>query len=195
MGEYMKKMMWFTLILSFIGNLFIHSVVLAENLPEAGGTLPAFSLPIPKDPSLKAYLGLSGEGLFRIREIKTQVLIIEIFSMYCPHCQKEAPRINELYELIEKHSDLRGKIKIIGIGAGNTPFEVETFKKTYKIPFPLFSDRDYTLHKLFGEVRTPYFIVVKFNEDGTHKIVHAQLGGYPGAEPFLELVRKVSGLN
>ncbi|MGB9630189.1 MAG: peroxiredoxin family protein [Thermodesulfobacteriota bacterium] len=167
----------------------------ANKPPQPGEALPTFSLPIPKDPSEKSYLGLLGEGIFKIPQIKTKTLVIEIFSMYCPHCQKDALRINELYELIEKNPDLKGKIKIIGIGAGNTPFEVETFKKTYHIPFPLFSDRDYTLHKLFGEVRTPYFLVVKINEDGSHQIVHAQLGGYPGPENFLELVRKASGLN
>lgn len=115
--------------------------------------------------------------------------------MYCPHCQKDAPRVNELYERIEGNPDLKGKIKLIGIGVGNTPFEVETFKKTYKIPFPLFSDRDYRLHKLLGEVRTPYFIVLKIYGDGGHRIVHSQSGGFPGAEPFLELIQKVAELN
>lgn len=191
----MKKILGLIFVFSLLAYSTLALLASPIRPPQKGETLPSFSLPIPKDLSLKEYLGLSGEGLFRIPEIKTKVLIIEIFSMYCPHCQKDAPRINELYDLFEKNPDLKGKIKIIGIGAGNTPFEVETFKKTYRIPFPLFSDRDYTLHKLFGEVRTPYFIVVKFNEDGTHKIVHAQLGGYPGAEAFLELVLKTSESN
>jgi peroxiredoxin len=122
------------------------------------------------------------------------VVIVEIFSMYCPYCQKDAPGINELYRLIESNPDLKNKIKIIGIGAGNSPYEVAVFKKTYNVPFPLFSDKDFTIHKGYGEVRTPYFMVVKINEDRTHQIVHTQLGEYPGPEPFLELVRKASGL-
>ncbi|MGQ9509432.1 MAG: peroxiredoxin family protein [Thermodesulfobacteriota bacterium] len=162
--------------------------------PGKGEPFPPISLPIPKNPSEKSYLGLSGDGLFKIPQIKTKVLIIEIFSMYCPHCQKDAPGVNELYDRIERNQDLKGKIKLIGIGVGNTPFEVEMFKKTYQIPFPLFSDRDYTLHKAFGEVRTPYFMIGKIKEDGTSEIVHTQLGGYLGAEAFLELAQKVSGL-
>ncbi len=162
--------------------------------PEKGEPFPSIQLPIPKNPSEKVYLGLSGEGLFKIPQIKTKILIVEIFSMYCPHCQKEAPGVNELYDRIERNPDLKGKIKLIGIGVGNTPFEVEMFKKTYQIPFPLFPDRDYLLHKAFGEVRTPYFMVVKIKEEGASEIVHTQLGGYPGAEAFLELVQKVSGL-
>lgn len=162
--------------------------------PEKGEPLPVFNLPIPKNPAEKAYLGLSGDGFFKIPQIKAKVVIIKIYSMYCPFCQKDAPGVNELYQLIEKNPDLRGKIKMIGIGAGNTPFEVETYKKTYSVPFPLFPDKDFSIHKICGEVRTPYFIVVKINDDGSHQIVHSQLGNYPGAEPFLEIALKASGL-
>jgi thiol-disulfide isomerase/thioredoxin len=166
----------------------------ANKPPEKGGLLPTVTLPIPKSPGEKGYLGLSGDGLFKIPQIKAKVAIVEIFSMYCPYCQKDAPGVNELYNLIEKNTDLKNKIKLIGIGAGNTPYEMEVYKKTYAVPFPLFPDKDFTIHKAYGEVRTPYFIIVKINEDGTHQIVHAQLGEYPGAEPFLKLVIKTSGL-
>jgi len=33
-------------------------------------------------------------------------------------------------------------------------------------------------------VRTPYYIVVKINEDKTHQIVHSQLGDYREPNPF-----------
>jgi len=170
------------------------SLSAAEKPPEKGGVLPMINLPIPKSPDEKSYLGLSGDGFFRIPKIKTKVVIIEIFSMYCPYCQKDAPRINELYQMIEKDSDLRTKIKVIGIGAGNSSYEVSIFKKTYAVPFPLFPDKDFTIHKALGEVRTPYFIGVKINDDGTHQIIHTQLGDFQGAEPFLELILKASGL-
>ena len=166
----------------------------ANKPPQKGEGLPVINLPVPKNPDEKTYLGLSGIGFFKIPQIKTSAVIVEIFSMYCPYCQKDAPGVNELYRLIENNPDIKNKIKIIGIGAGNSSYEVEVFKKTYNVPFPLFPDKDFTIHKACGEVRTPYFMVVKINEDGTHQIVHTQLGGYPGAEPFLELVLKASGL-
>jgi thiol-disulfide isomerase/thioredoxin len=166
----------------------------ANKPPEKGEVLPVMNLPTPKNPDERSYLGLSGSGLFKIPQIKAKVGIIEIFSMYCPYCQKDAPGVNELYRLIENNPYIKSKIKLIGIGAGNSSYEVEVYKKTYNVPFPLFPDKDFTIHKACGEVRTPYFMVVKINEDGTHQIVHNQLGGYPGAEPFLELVLKASGL-
>jgi thiol-disulfide isomerase/thioredoxin len=188
-----RKLMPFVLMAVFFLTVS-SSIHAADKPPQKGESLPVINLPIPKSPAEKSYLGLSVGGSFKIPQIKAKVVIIEIFSMYCPYCQKDAPGINELYHLIENDPDLKKNVKLIGIGAGNTPFEVGVYQKTYAVPFPLFPDQDFTIHKACGEVRTPYFIVVKINEDGSHLIVHSQLGEYPGAKPFLELVLKSSGL-
>ena len=190
----MKKNLMSLTVMILLFSAFISPALAANKPPEKGETLPVINLPIPKNPDERNYLGLSGSGLFKIPQIKAKTVIIEIFSMYCPYCQKDAPRVNELFRLIENNPDIKNKIKLIGIGAGNSSYEVEVFKKTYNVPFPLFPDKDFTIHKVCGEVRTPYFMVVKINEDGTHQIVHNQLGNYPGAEPFLDLVLKASGL-
>ena len=185
--------MVFTLICIFFLPMSLATIA-ANKPPQKGETLPVINLPFPKSPAEKSYLGLSGDGSFKIPQIKANVVIVEIFSMYCPYCQKDAPGVNQLYNLIENNPDLKNKIKLIGIGAGNTSYEVGVYKKNYTVPFPLFPDQDFTIHKACGEVRTPYYIVVKINEDKTHQIVHSQLGDYPGAEPFLDLVLKSSGL-
>ena len=190
----MKKILMFLAAMTLLFPMLVFPALAANKPPEKGEVLPVMNLPTPKNPDERSYLGLSGSGLFKIPQIKAKVVIIEIFSMYCPYCQKDAPGVNELYRLIENNADIKNKIKLIGIGAGNSSYEVGVFKKTYNIPFPLFPDKDFTIHKACGEVRTPYFMVVRINEDGTHQIVHNQLGGYPGAEPFLELVLKASGL-
>ena len=190
----MRKKLVSLTIMALLFSIIILSAMAANKPPEKGEVLPVINLPVPKNPDERNYLGLSGSGLFKIPQIKAKVVIIEIFSMYCPYCQKDAPGVNELYRLIENNADIKNKIKLIGIGAGNSSYEVEVFKKTYTVPFPLFPDKDFTIHQACGEVRTPYFMVVKINDDGTHQIVHSQLGNYPGAEPFLDLVLKASGL-
>ena len=166
----------------------------ANSTLRKGGTLPAIKLDVPKDSAHRNYLGLSGEGLFDISQIKAEVVIIQIFSMYCPLCQREAFRVNELYENIEKNPNARGKLKLIGIGAGNSQFEVDIFLKTYEVPFPLFSDGDFSIHKSLGEVRTPYFIGFKINDDGSHEIFYSRVGGFEKAEEFLQLMLELSGL-
>ena len=173
----------------------LHCLAFGSKLPpEKGGVLPEIKIPVPVNAADRSYLGLKSIGFFKIPQIKAKVVIIEIFSMYCPHCQREAPEINRLYNIIEDNTNLKNKIKLIGIGAGNSSFEVEVYKKKYNVPFPLFPDEDFSIHKCIGEVRTPYFLGVKINDDGTHRIFYSQLGKFKGAEPFLELMLQVSGL-
>jgi peroxiredoxin len=176
--------------------IFTYSLSLAGSPPAVGGILPDIKLSMPKDMADKNYLGLGifGFGSFTIPEIKANVVIIEIFSMYCPYCQREAPNVNQLYEKIEQNPALKGKIKIIGIGVGNTSYEVGTFKKKYNVSFPLFADADYVIHKMVGEVRTPYFIGVKMNQDGSHQVIYSKLGEMEGVDQFLATMIRLSGL-
>ncbi len=183
------KVVWIPLLIA----LMSPATALAQSL-QKGGQLPSIVLPVPSNPEERAYLGVSGTGTFKIPQIKADVVLVEIFSMYCPYCQKDAPGINELYDVIQKDPDLRDRIKIIGIGAGNSAFEVETFKKTYHVAFPLFPDKDYVIHQACGEARTPYFIGVKIQRDKSHQVFLSQQGGFPGAQPFLQQILKESGL-
>ena len=160
-----------------------------------GEPLPSITLPVPETPALKDYLGLSGGDSFKIPQIKARVVIIEIFSMYCPHCQREAPTVNGLYQKIEDTPSLKGKIKLIGIGAGNSPYEVNVFRERYHIPFPLFPDVDFVVHKAFGEVRTPYFVGVQLDKDGTDRIIYDKIGAFESIDHFLDLIQKRSGMN
>jgi peroxiredoxin len=167
----------------------------AERTPLKGESFPDISLQVPEKTSEKEYLGLTGKGSFQISRIKTDIVILEIFSMYCPYCQKEAPLVNELYQAIMKREDLKNRIKIMGVGAGNTPFEVDVFKNQYNIQFPLLSDEAFTVHKKVGEVRTPYFFVFKQNADGSNKIIYSRVGSIQDPHQFLEeIILKESGV-
>jgi len=184
---------WLAVIMAV---LMVVSSVSAGSPPAVGGALPDIKLPVPKDSVDKNYLdlGFFGFGSFKVPEIKARLVIIEIFSMYCPYCQREAPNVNQLYAKIEQNPALKGKIKIIGIGAGNTPYEIQTFKQKYSVPFPLFADSDYAIHKMVGEVRTPYFIGVRINHDGSHQVIYSKLGAMESVDQFLATIVKLSGL-
>lgn len=169
---------------------FASHVTFAAECPSEGGVLPEITLPVPQQASEKAYLGIADTEFFNITQIKSPVVIIEIFSMYCPFCQKEAPLVNKLHELIQSKPVLKDKIKLIGIGAGNTQFEVDFFKSEYSIPFPLLPDESFSVHKAVGEVRTPYFFVVQTKPDGSNRIIYSKAGSIQDPQEFLELITK-----
>ena len=162
--------------------------------PVKGGKLPVISLPIPKNSVEKIYLGLSGDGFFKIQQIKAKAVVIKVFNLYCPICQSTASAMAELYHRIENNPDLKGKMKLIGIGAGNNLLEVEVFKQNHDIPFPIFPDEDFKIHKTLGEVRTPFFIATKMTGDGSHEIVYTHLGGLTDARAFLDLMIEAYGI-
>jgi len=170
------------------------SVIAGEEVLTKGAFFPSVKLAVPDDAAHKKYLGLSGSGTFDIPDIAAHVVIVEIFSMYCPHCQKEAPAVNELYRIIENNPMARGKVKLIGIGAGNSPFEVDYFRETYAVPFPLFPDKDYAIHDRIGGVRTPFFYGVAITKGKPAEIFFTYEGKFETADSFLELILKESGL-
>ncbi|MCP4579024.1 MAG: TlpA family protein disulfide reductase [Deltaproteobacteria bacterium] len=172
-----------------------HLSVSAGSRPETGGILPAIMLTVPEKAAERAYLGLSDEKIFSLSDIKAKVLIVEIFSMYCPYCQAEAPVVNRLYRKIEANPLLKNDIRVIGIGVGNSSFEVNVFRKKYAIPFPLFADPDYKVHDEFGNVRTPYFIGIKRENRGIERVFLVQPGGLENVDEFLDRIFRESSLD
>ena len=184
-------------LITVILTLFLETAIsAAENIPpKVGSPFPAIELPMLNTPADLQYLGLSAGGkFFRINQVKAKVVIIQIYSMYCPYCQAEAPNVNRLYATIENSPALKDKFKIIGIGAGNTQFEVGTYKKKYSVTLPLVPDDDYKIHKIMGEVRTPYFIAVKLSNDGKTEVIYSRLGALGNVDQFLAQLVTLSGL-
>jgi peroxiredoxin len=190
----MKKTAAFILaaILCFI---FSYQAVQAGNrTPAKGEAFPDIALVMPDKPCDMDYLGLKGTNTFKLSQVRADVVILEIFSMYCPYCQREAPLVNQLYDLIDKRTDIKNRVKIIGVGAGNTPFEVGIFRNQYNIQFPLVPDESFAVHKAVGEVRTPHFFVVKINTDGSNSIIYSKVGSIQDPNQFLDMIVQDSGL-
>lgn len=159
-----------------------------------GTAFPVFELPMPGSEREKGYLGLSGTGNFTLGQVKAQVLIVEVYSFYCPFCQREAASVNELYQKIEERPDLKGKIKIIGIAVTNSEYEVNSYRERYKVPFPLIPDANMEISQKFGAKATPTFIGVRINgKEGLQKFYFEE-GSIGDAGPFLQKIVKLSGL-
>ena len=160
-----------------------------------GDPMPALVLAAPEDAAQRDYLGLKGSDAFGLTDIKARLIIVEIFSMYCPHCQREAPKVNRLYRMLMDSDRWRQTVKLIGIGVGNSAYEVNFFRQTYDVSFPLFPDGDFVIHKALNQPRTPYFMALKSEPDGKMKIVHAYLGEFADPADFLKTILKKAGLN
>ena len=185
------------LIICLIIGLYVTSAgVLFSAEQKDESTLPELFLTAPENQEHLDYLGLSiapGEQ-FKLSDIKADILIIELFSMYCPYCQKEAPLVNEFYILTNKEDTKGVTVKMIGLGASNSQFEVDHFAETYDVSFPLFPDKDMSMYKVLGGAGTPGFVGFRLKDADPPVNVLRNSGGFYSAEEFLQDVIDNSGL-
>ena len=165
-----------------------------KSIPADSGGFPAFTLSVPASEIDKGYLGIGGSGTFKVGQIKARVVIIEVFSFYCPHCQRTAAQVNDLYWMIEQRADLKGKVKMIGIGAKNSAYEVEAYRERYHVPFPLFPDEDMGITEQLAVKGTPTFIGVRVDGRGFQKQFYFREGGFKDNQEFLAEIVRLSGL-
>ena len=149
---------------------------------------------MPDNQAYIEYLGLKQKPgtPFRLSDIDADILMIELFSMYCPYCQKAAPEVNKLHELMEHEKGPDLKLVLIGIGVKNTPLEVETFRQGYGIKFPLFTDPDLSIYKALAGAGTPTFIASR--KDGDQSVIFfRQAGGFDNPAEFFKNLLHLSG--
>ncbi|MCB2191663.1 MAG: TlpA family protein disulfide reductase [Deltaproteobacteria bacterium] len=170
-------------------------VLAAEGQGElkVGGPFPAIEFQAPEDANQRAYLGLKpGEDLDPAK-IDAVLIIVEVLNIYCPHCQRQAPRVNALYELIQEKG-WGHKVKMVGIGASNTGEEVEGYVRHYKVPFPVVPDYKVKCAEILGSVYTPYFAVIHRLPDGGNRVLYAASGELPPGKKFLRDMAAQAGI-
>lgn len=170
------------LFLSYFPSSLYGAVVICE-----GKTLPQVILDGPASLEEKQYLGLKDLKSFPISQIPAKLILIEIFSFYCPICHKQAPIANKLYKFIQQDPELSKNIKMMGIGAGNNSREVDAYKANFRVSFPLFCDPHYKIHKELGEPRTPFTILA--NRNGKILLTHS--GVIEDTDEFMSKIRKI----
>jgi thiol-disulfide isomerase/thioredoxin len=165
-----------------ISALFLSMLFLCR-LASAETRRVAFAIPFPDllfsqalSKEERTYLGIPEKKGFSLREIRGSLILVEFLSIYCVNCQRQAPIFNELYSLIEKDPRLRGKVKIVGVAAGNGLHEVEVYKKTFQVPYPILADPKFDAHTAVGSPRTPFTIWIRKDTQGRGIVVSTHLG-------------------
>lgn len=185
------------LLLPIMSVLWLVVPAFPADTPADKETLPPITLPVPDSEEYRSYLGLkqaSGET-FTLNDIDADVLLIELFSMYCPFCQEEAENVNILFEALYDFSKPEFSVKLIGLGANNSAFEVDHFRNTYGVRFPLFPDQDMSMYNALGGKGTPTFIACKKEADNSCTIIHRRSGGFYQPDEFFKELLNKSGYN
>lgn len=164
------------------GSIFFAAPVYCGDLPKKGDILPPMELQAPSSEKEMAYLGITGQT-FRLGDIPCKLLLLEVIGVYCPACYRQAPLFNTLFNRIEK-GKLEGQVKMVAVAAGGSVPELQYLKEQGLYYFPVAPDPSFTAHKLLGEPRTPFTLLV--NPQG--KVLHTHLGVVEDIDAFQKLI-------
>ena len=158
--------------------------------PRRNSAFPDFSFQNILTKEENRYLGSSQKHILSFRKIHGDIFIVEVFSTYCMACPKNVPVLNAVYSAIANNTDLKDKVKIVGIAVGNTDNEIKTFRKSYGVHYPVLSDYHFTFHKVIGNPRVPYTIFIK-RISGRKKAVifHTHQGVFDSPEDILRVIQ------
>lgn len=185
-----RKFIHFLLIACLFVSLF-YGIVLAETKPiSSGASFPDLTFKETLSKKEQAYLGIYKKARFSFKEIPGALFLFEVFSTYCFICPENVPILNNVYTRIENDPKLKGKVKVIGIAVGNNRNEIESFKKEYKVLYPLFTDPDFDAHRALGNPRVPYTIFVR-RDDARRKsiVVKTHQGKADSVERVIDDIR------
>jgi len=141
-----------------------------------------FTFPPPDSAQTQTYLGLAAMKQFKVSDIRAKIVVIELMSARCPHCQANAPIMNDIYKTLQADSSL-ADVKVIAIAIADDQTGVETFKKQFKTPFPILVDENREITRTTGVKTTPTTIVVSA-EDA--KVLFTHAGVIPDADAFVK---------
>ena len=144
-----------------------------------GDLFPSYTFPPPPSSQDLTYLGLTEQKPFSLGDVQAELIVLELLNIYCTSCQKQAPIYNEIFDLVEKDPIMKGKVKWMGVGIGNNANEVEFFRKSKGITFPIFTDTQFKLYEAIGGpggIRTPFTILVRKDEKGRGIVVDSHIG-------------------
>ena len=149
-----------------------------------------FALPPPDSAQTQTYLGLDAMKPFKVSDIRAKIVVIELMSARCPHCQANAPIMNDIYKTIQADPGL-ADVKVIAIAIADDKTSVETFKKQFKTPFPILLDENREITRSMSIRGTPTTMVVS-TEDA--KVLSTHAGEIPDADSFVKQVKFIRQL-
>ena len=145
------------------------------------------ALPPPDSVQTQTYLGLAAMTPFKVSDIKAKIVVIELMSARCPHCQANATTMNNIYKTIQADSGL-ADVKVIAIAIADDKPGVETFKKQFKTPFPILLDENREIISSMGVRTTPNTMVVSTDDA---KVLFTHAGEIEDADAFVKQVKFV----
>lgn len=187
-----------TAIRPFLCSLIIVliSITLALAAPlDMGDNFPEIQLPAPGSAAQRAYLGLTSQHPFSLKQISGKLVLVEMLNVLCPHCRKQTRPYNQLYRMLEADPQTRGQIKMLGVAVANSPEQIADFIDIYDVLFPVVPDRSFKLYHALRAGPTPFSLYVLRDQAGeTGVIAGTHLGEDNEMDDLFSFLKEMLGM-
>jgi hypothetical protein len=164
---------------------------LAPTGPVEGDLFPQCRLAVLQKGKDAAYLGIApGSRYFSLSDITGDYVLVEVYNEMCTLCLAELPNINRLLGLVNEDPHLKGRITLLGLGAGSTKRAVAKFRKKKGYDLLLFADEKWKIFGLLGKPMLPVLYLLKKDGKKGLRIMWRHAGGIGNPEDFLEHLKR-----
>lgn len=134
---------------------------------QPGEPIPDMAFEVLLSPEDYSALGLPrGEGSFRLSEVPGELLVLEFFNRYCLTCQRQARYLDSFWEVV-RSGDLAGRVRVLGVGVGNRPRDLTSFRREFGAGYPLAPDPTFDrLRELGDPGGTPFTVFLLRRGEG-----------------------------
>lgn len=138
-----------------------------------------------------AYLGLEQESAnFFLADVPADFVLLKYYGENCHQCVQEVGQYNRLFTLLRDDPLLGPRVKMIGIGVGDTQHSVLRFKRSHQVPYPLLPDERQVMFESVGAGEIPLIYLVKILPNARVQAVLYHEGGLEGVDAFLNRIKK-----
>jgi hypothetical protein len=155
---------------------------------KVGDPVPDYALASLVSTADYAALGIGrSEGPVNLREIGGEILLFEIFNRYCYSCWQQAPEMESFWKRLGDEG-LRGRVRLIGVAAGNDTADILQFRREHKVSYPMAPDPEFASLLPFGDPGGAPVTFFLTKMEGRWVIADARMG-VEGSNALMDRVR------
>ncbi len=153
-----------------------------------GDPFPSFSEPNNLSSDECFSLGIECGEEFSIDDLVQECIVMEFLNVYCHTCRMQVEVFNDLFHAIEKDPVLLEKACVFGIAVGNSPEEVDEFKRDFGAVYPIVADPEKKVFNLTGNTEgTPHTYILRKEE--INFVIDYHAGGVSSMDRYLSRIK------
>ena len=156
-----------------------------------GDPFPSFTLKNNLSQKEIKALRLPSQESISLKDFTTEIFFIELLNVYCHTCQLQVPIFNQLWDEIQSNKTLKSKVTILGITVGNGAKEINKFRKSFKVYYPILADPSKEVFDCLGNLKgTPQTYILRKDPSGSWYILYHHRGAVNSYEMYLKKIEE-----